>query len=127
MMQANIANFVRQDVRVSKRKPLLPVFEAVSNALDAIAERKGAGSIRVTVHRQPNILEPGRGTPHTFVVEDDGIGFTDENTAAFDELYSDRKIRQGGKGRGRFTFLKVFDRVTQRRAGHTGGVSIQKA
>jgi hypothetical protein len=111
MMQANIANFVRQDVRVSKRKPLLPVFEAVSNALDAIAERKGAGSIRVTVHRQPNILEPGRGTPHTFVVEDDGIGFTDENTAAFDELYSDRKIRQGGKGRGRFTFLKVFDRV----------------
>ena len=39
MIQANIANFVRQEVRVSKRKPLLPVFEAVSNALDAIAER----------------------------------------------------------------------------------------
>jgi hypothetical protein len=45
MMHANIANFVRQDVRVSKRRPLLPVFEAVSNALDAIDDGKGSGII----------------------------------------------------------------------------------
>src|ERR1700747_3130527 len=48
---ANIANFVRQEVRVPKTKPLLPVFEAVSNALDAIADRKGTGTVRVTVRR----------------------------------------------------------------------------
>ena len=35
----------------------------------------------------------------------------DENIAAFDQLYSIRKLRQGGKGRGRFTFLKVFHKT----------------
>jgi hypothetical protein len=111
MMQANIANFVRQEVRVSKRKPLLPIFEAVSNSLDAVTDRKQPGTIRITVLRQPELLDSGRGIPHTFIVEDNGIGFNDDNMAAFDELYSDRKIRQGGKGRGRFAFLKVFEKV----------------
>jgi hypothetical protein len=111
MMQANIANFVRQEVRVSKRKPLLPIFEAVSNSLDAIGDRRRPGTIRVTVLRQPELLESSRGAPHTFIVEDNRIGFNDENMAAFDELYSERKIRHGGKGRGRFAFLKVFEKV----------------
>jgi hypothetical protein len=111
MMQANIANFVRLEVRVSKRKPLLPIFEAVSNSLDAITDRKQPGTIRVTVLRHPELLDSDRGAPYAFIVEDNGIGFNDENMAAFDELYSDRKIRQGGKGRGRFAFLKVFEKV----------------
>jgi hypothetical protein len=98
MMQANIANFVRQEVRVSKRKPLLPIFEAVSNSVDAITERKQPGTIRVTVLRQPELLDSSRGVPHTFIVEDNGIGFNNDNMGAFDELYSDRKIRQGVKG-----------------------------
>jgi hypothetical protein len=108
MIQANIANFVRQEVRVPKTTPLLPVFEAISNALDAIADGKGTGTVRVTVRRHRGLLDSGRGSPHSFIIEDDGIGFNDENIAAFDELYSIRKLRQGGKGRGRFTFLKVF-------------------
>jgi hypothetical protein len=111
MIQANIANFVRQEVRVPKTKPLLPVFEAVSNALDAIADRKGAGTVRVTVRRHRGLLDSGRGSPQSFIIEDDGIGFNAENIAAFDELYSVRKIHQGGKGRGRFTFLKVFQQA----------------
>jgi hypothetical protein len=113
-LQANIANFVRQEIRVPKSRPLLPVFEAVSNALDAIADRGGNGAVSITVLRQPNTLDGRRGEPHTFIVEDDGIGFTGDNIAAFDQLYSDRKMLQGGKGRGRFTFLKVFETVANR-------------
>ena len=77
-IQANIANFVRQDVRVPKTKPLLPVFEAVSNALDAIADGKGTGTVRVTVRRHRRLLDSGRGSPHSFIIEDDGIGFNNE-------------------------------------------------
>jgi hypothetical protein len=110
-IQANIANFVRQEIRVPISRPLLPVFEAVSNSLDAIADRDGGGEIRVTVLRDGDLLEGKRGSPHTFVVEDDGVGFNDENIAGFDELYSARKAHQGGKGRGRFTYLKVFQNV----------------
>lgn len=111
MMHANIANFVRQDVRVSKRKPLLPVFEAVSNALDAIADQKSAGTIQVQVLRHPDQLDGGRGDPFAFIVKDNGIGFTKENIDSFDEIYSVKKLSQGGKGRGRFAFLKVFSRA----------------
>lgn len=107
-LEANIANFVRQDVRVPKSKPLLPIFEAVSNSLDAISDGKGEGTIRITVLREPTELDGKRGAPHTFIVEDNGVGFTQENIDAFDQLYSDRKAQHGGKGRGRFAFLKVF-------------------
>jgi hypothetical protein len=110
-MHANIANFVRQDVRVSKRKPLLPVFEAVSNALDAITDRKRPGTIQVQVIRDPDQLDGGRGDPFAFIVKDNGIGFTKENIDSFDEIYSIKKLSQGGKGPGRFAFLKVFARA----------------
>jgi hypothetical protein len=36
---------------------------------------------------------------------------TKENIDSFDEIYSIKKLHQGGKGRGRFAFLKVFARV----------------
>src|SRR5947199_9668904 len=88
MLHANIANFVRQDVRVSKRKPLLPVFEAVSNGLDAIADRKSSGTIQVQVLRHPGQLDGSRGDPFGFIVKDNGIGFTKENIDSFDEIYS---------------------------------------
>jgi anti-sigma regulatory factor (Ser/Thr protein kinase) len=99
---ANIANFVRQEIRVPKSKPLLPVFEAVANSVDAIADRAGPGTITVTVRRDPDLIEGQRGLPHTVIIEDDGVGFNDANIASFDELYSEKKMHQGGKGRGRF-------------------------
>jgi hypothetical protein len=108
---ANVANFVRQDVRIPKSRPLLPIFEAISNSLDAIIDRGGAGTIDVTVIRESNELDGVRGVPHTFIIEDDGIGFNDENLQAFDLLYSERKLSRGGKGRGRFTYLKAFEEV----------------
>ena len=107
-LPANLANFVRQEVRVPKKKPLLPVFEAVSNSLDAIGERGGPGRITIKVLRQP-ALDGAAGSPEEFVIEDDGVGFTPENMKSFDELSTDRKVGRGGKGRGRFAWLKVFE------------------
>lgn len=46
-----------------------------------------------------------------FEIEDNGVGFTDENRDSFDTLYSDLKIKEGGKGFGRFICLKYFDRL----------------
>jgi hypothetical protein len=110
-MRANIANFVRQEINVPRSRPLLPVFEAVSNSLDAIVDRGGSGTIRIIVQRDADLLEGQRGHPHTFVIVDDGIGFNDDNMNGFNEFYSDRKAHKGGKGRGRFIYLKVFQRA----------------
>lgn len=125
-MYANLQNLVRQEVTVPKNRPLLPVFEAVSNALDAIADRRGNGTVRVTIVRHPTQLDGTLGVPKDIIVEDDGIGFTDENLESFCELYSPRKLGVGGKGRGRLSYLRVFSqaRIASRFA--TAGVGLRE-
>jgi hypothetical protein len=46
-----------------------------------------------------------------FQVLDNGIGFNDENLASFKLMASKQKAARGGKGIGRFTWLKAFDDV----------------
>ena len=48
-MRANIANFVRHEIRVPKKNSLLPVFEAISNALDAINDGGQPGTVRISL------------------------------------------------------------------------------
>ncbi len=43
------------------------------------------------------------------MVEDNGIGFTDENFKSFGTMDSRAKIQHGGKGIGRLLWLKGFD------------------
>jgi hypothetical protein len=64
------------------------------------------------VERHPNETDGSRGAPFRFKVSDDGIGFDVGNTESFNELFSVWKKPRGGKGRGRFTYLKAFDRIT---------------
>ena len=54
-MRANIANFVRQEIRIPKSKGLLPVFEAISNAVDAIQDTGRPGTVRVTILRHQEL------------------------------------------------------------------------
>lgn len=42
---------------------------------------------------------------------DNGIGFTEDNRESFDTYRSDMKVKQGGKGFGRFMYLKYFNDV----------------
>ncbi len=97
---------------------LCPLFEAISNSIHAIEEAKERkGRIEVEVVRQPPTpglfgVEPATNQPITgFVVHDNGIGFTDTNFNSFQTSDSTRKQTKGGKGVGRFLWLKAFDRV----------------
>ena len=90
-----------------------PIVEIVVNAIQAIeglGRTDGKVSIRVVRTEQ---LEMDSGLPdvHSFEIEDNGIGFTDEHRESFDTLYGDLKIREGGKGFGRFTCLKYFENL----------------
>ena len=77
-----------------------PVIEIVVNAIQAIASAKNKkGIIDIVVSREQQInLEGAIPDVCGFTVTDDGIGFTEENRTSFDELYSDQKIQEGGKG-----------------------------
>lgn len=89
---------------------LIPVFEAIMNSIHAVQDRFGddwakKGLIRVTVHQDQD------GNPHSFTIEDNGIGLDDENFDSFRTYDSRLKVTKGGKGVGRLTWLKVFEKV----------------
>ncbi len=90
-----------------------PLVELIVNAIQAIDAKgiqNGLVVIEVLRSRQPDLIDHV-GDVDGFVVKDNGIGFTKVNRDAFDTLYTEQKIADGGKGFGRFTCLKYFGRV----------------
>lgn len=101
---------------LSVEKPLMPVFEAISNAIHAIEDSKRTdGQIIVRVHRKQPETEPvtkdakAAEMVEGFTIEDNGIGFNERNFLSFCEADTTFKKARGGKGVGRLSWLKVFD------------------
>lgn len=89
---------------------LIPVFEALMNSIHSVQERFGddwikKGAIVLNVECDSD------GNPESFVVTDNGVGLNDANFESFRTYDSRLKARKGGKGVGRLTWLKVFERV----------------
>lgn len=112
----NIKGLVHR-LELSPAKAMMPLFEAISNAIDAIEEH-GDGFpchlIRIELIAAHDLAH--QGGDEAFVMDgfdifDDGVGFGDENLASFQEAHTLSKVKLGGKGVGRFTFLKVFSNV----------------
>ena len=89
---------------------LLPVFEAISNAMDAIESRfrddaKEKGSVHVGF--------TDANDPYKIMVSitDNGIGLTDDNYQSFKTPFSGYKLKENGRGFGRFIAFKVFSRI----------------
>jgi len=90
-----------------------PLVELVVNAIQAVDEKgttNGLVEIEVIRNGQADMIDRLEDVDG-FVVKDNGIGFTKSNRDAFDTLYTEQKIADGGKGFGRFTCLKYFERV----------------
>ncbi|MBO5011623.1 MAG: ATP-binding protein, partial [Elusimicrobiaceae bacterium] len=97
---------------------LMPLFEAIVNSIHAIDyKQEKDGKILIHVYREkllPNIANDKRYVPKItgFDIYDNGIGFNDENMTSFIKSDSRYKYeRRGGKGLGRFLWLKAFETV----------------
>jgi hypothetical protein len=112
-MLTNIRGLIDR-LELAPAKAIMPLFEAISNAMDAIEEKRGNaadGAIRIRLLESDDLVrQAGDETPAIdgFEVIDDGVGFNDANISSFGEAYTLSKAKVGGKGVGRFTFLKVF-------------------
>jgi len=89
---------------------LFPLFEAVMNSIHAIEERFGRdqiskGYISITILRNDN------GDYLEFQIQDNGIGFNQQNLDSFMKMDSQKKVSIGGKGVGRLLWLKVCKSV----------------
>jgi len=92
---------------------LLPILEAISNAMDSIgarfqqdtekASQEGLVQIRIRNLNQPSGMQ--------ITVVDNGEGLTDPNYNYFRTPFSGHKLDRRGRGFGRFIAFKVFSQV----------------
>jgi len=93
--------------------PYMPVVEAITNSIDSIEKSERTdGRIDIYLDRaQALIPDEEQQDVLTVRVVDNGVGFNDDNRKSFDTLYSPQKKEIGGKGFGRFFYLKHFSQV----------------
>ncbi len=111
-----------KNFNLPKNKPLLPLFEAIVNSIHSIEERKqydkcfSEGFITIKAVRESQMTLPGMENSVAeiigFVIEDNGMGFNERNLNSFMESDSTYKADKGGKGVGRFSWLKAFDKAS---------------
>lgn len=90
------------------------MFEAVVNSFQAIEEMKehvSSPKVEIVVERDDDVL-PGveiDSAVNGFIVTDNGIGFTEGNLDSFFTSDTQYKVGRGGKGIGRFIWLKAYE------------------
>lgn len=96
----------------------LPILEAVSNSLHATQHlNSDRRLIKITLIREGDdklslVSDKQRERPIIgFRIQDNGIGFNEENFKAFKTIDTRHKREIGGKGVGRLFWLKAFDHV----------------
>lgn len=115
LLNINIAGRVK---KVKTDNFLVPLFEAISNSIHSIeANPEATGEIKVEILREPRqgVLETATSDEKAitgFIITDTGIGFSEANMSSFCEADSTLKAKQGGKGVGRFSWLKFFEKAT---------------
>ena len=111
-----------QNFPLPLKSALLPLFEAVVNSIHAIEDRQkydkqfNSGTIKIDIIRDTVELTlegMKEETPaiSAFTIKDNGIGFTKENMDSFLRSDSTYKLARGGKGIGRFSWLKVYKKT----------------
>ena len=107
-VKLNVAEFLEKEIKVYTSKPLWPIYEAISNSI--YAESK---NIKIYLIKEKNNQVINKGNfkkkIQSVYIEDDGVGFTDENFESFNSAYQSNKFL--GKGKGRFFYLKYFEKV----------------
>jgi hypothetical protein len=89
---------------------LIPVFEAVSNAIHATTARLKAKTAAQGTVEVVFSLPKGK-KPLVVTIRDNGIGLDKKNFDAFLTTDTDNKLEIGGKGVGRLMWLDAFDDI----------------
>lgn len=95
------------------------IVEAVSNSIHSIEAAKVDGQITIDLIREaPKLALPDTDDNENNLpditsvrITDNGVGFNDDNVRYFNEAYTRHKVSIGGKGFGRFVYLKHFSNV----------------
>lgn len=114
-----------ENIKLPHSKALSPLYEAIVNSFQAIEDLGNKNNTHITIsivrdHPQSDMkidLQPIT----SIIVEDNGIGFNQQNYHSFNTSDSLQKAARGGKGIGRFLWLKAFDSVNVNSIFHDNG------
>jgi hypothetical protein len=113
-MKVDLAGKVK-NTQLPRSKALLPMFEAVVNSFQSIedaGETLRSPKIDIVVTRDPVLPGIEADTDvNGFKITDNGVGFNPINVDSFFTSDTQYKVGRGGKGIGRFIWLKAFDRA----------------
>src|SRR5687768_8805609 len=90
---------------------LYSVYEAVSNSIHAINDRFGEENAASKGWVVVDIDVDDESDIESISISDNGIGFTDDNLRSFETSDSRFKYQRGGKGVGRFIWIKMFETI----------------
>lgn len=90
---------------------LYSVYEAVSNSIHAINDLFGEERAAIDGQVHVDIAVNADGDIDSIAITDNGIGFTSENLGSFETSDSRFKYQRGGKGVGRFIWIKMFETI----------------
>lgn len=114
-MQVDIKGKINEK-KLAYSNTLLPLFEAIVNSIQAINEDSATkpGLIEIDLVRSPqaDLALDGQDTlPDIidFAIKDNGVGFNADNYESFN--YAHSTYKKGGKGVGRFTWLRAFQKA----------------
>jgi hypothetical protein len=114
-LEVNVIGRVN-NISLPVTKALLPVFEAIINSIQACSSNEIC-NIDLLINRnlsqhplseEVNFLPEIKG----FIINDNGCGFNTVNYKSFNTSDTTSKMEIGGKGIGRFLWLKAFEYVT---------------
>ena len=99
----------------SRSSVYTPIIEAVVNSVESIIESSRLdGEVEIILIRQKQQslnFDGALQNVESIEIRDNGVGFTQKHRDSFDTFYSEQKKAQGGKGFGRFMYLKYFNEV----------------
>lgn len=130
-MQTDVKGKINEK-KLAYNNTLLPLYEAIVNSIQAIEEnsatKPGIIEIEIVRSNQKGLeLDGKEGLPHIvdFIVKDNGIGFNEANFDSFN--YAHSTYKKGGKGIGRFTWLRAFQKAEiESRYRENGGWNLRK-
>lgn len=100
------------DLPDGKTAVLYSVYEAVSNSIHAINDRFGEDLASDRGHISIDIALNEHSEVNTIRVKDNGVGFNTHNINSFETSDSRYKYTRGGKGVGRFVWIKTFVNIS---------------
>lgn len=110
-MQIDIKGKINEK-KLAFSNTLLPLYEAIVNSIQAIEEdsttKIGIIEIEIVRSKQQTIDTTILPTITDFHIKDNGVGFNAKNYESFNFAHSTYKFAKGGKGIGRFTWLRAF-------------------